>query len=167
MLFPLGETGWGHINLIDQQNDWYLHLLNLLQEVHVLLRILHHIRHVEQDISILQGRLRESEHRLLKLVVRLQYAWRVGEDNLHLGGIHDAHDAMSRGLGLKGCNRNTLTNQLVHERTFTYVGISNDIDESCFVHQLFTFHSSLFISHFRCMPTLSRMLHVQILHRTR
>jgi hypothetical protein len=39
-------------------------------------------------------------------------------------------------LCLKGSNRNTLTNQLVHERTFTYVGIANDIHESCFMHQL-------------------------------
>ena len=32
-------------------------------------------------------------------------------------------------LSLEGSNRNTLTNQLVHERTFTNVGITNDIYE--------------------------------------
>jgi hypothetical protein len=41
---------------------------------------------------------------------------------------------MARGLRLEGGNRNTLTNQLIHERTFSYIGIANDIYKSCFVH---------------------------------
>ena len=43
---------------------------------------------------------------------------------------------MTGGLCLERCNRNTLTNQLVHERTLTYIGITNDIYEACFVYEL-------------------------------
>ena len=50
---------------------------------------------------------------------------------------------MTRCLRLERRNRNTLTNQLVHERTFTYIGVTNDIYEPCLMS-----HFSLLITHF-------------------
>ena len=43
------------INFIDQQDHRRIDLLYLLEEVHILLRILHHVGDIEQHISILKG----------------------------------------------------------------------------------------------------------------
>ena len=50
------------INLIDKQKDRNLHLAHLFDELHVLVRLFHHIRHIEQHIRIRQCRLREIQH---------------------------------------------------------------------------------------------------------
>ena len=132
------------VNLVNQQQHGNLHLLHLLQEVHVLFRVLHHVGHVEQHVRILQGRFRESQHRLLQLVVGLQHTRGVAEHYLHVVCVDDAHDAMARRLGLERCYGNALSYQLVHERTLTHVGISNDVYKSGLVFLFFHVELSLY-----------------------
>ena len=105
-----------HINLVDEQQNRNLHLRHLLQEIHVLLGVLHHIGHIEQHVGISQRTLRERQHHLLHLVVGLQHTRRIAEDNLHVISVHNAHDAMTRCLSLEGGYRDAFTHELVHQR---------------------------------------------------
>ena len=125
------------VNLVDQEDYRYRHLRDLLQKVHVLLRILDDIRHIKQDIGIGQGRLGELEHHLLHLVVRLQHARRVREDDLSILRIDDTHDTVARCLCLESGNAELLTDELVHQCALSDIRIADDVYESCFVHNLF------------------------------
>ena len=69
----------------------------------------------------------------MELVVGLEHAWRVAEDDLRVIGIDDSHDAVARGLRLEGGNGNAVAHQEVHERGLSHVGIAHDIDESRFM----------------------------------
>ena len=51
------------VNLIDEHNDRDGHLLNLFEEVHVLLRILNHVRNVKKYVGIFQRRFRERDRK--------------------------------------------------------------------------------------------------------
>ena len=129
-----GVTPTGHINLIDQHEDGDLELLHFLEEDGVLVGRLHHVGDVEQHVCILQGTLRELEHLLLQLVVGLQHAGRVGEADLHLGRVEDAHNAVARGLCLEGGNADALAHEEVHERALTHIRVAYDIDETRLMH---------------------------------
>ena len=107
---------------------------DLVQEVLVLRGILYDVSDVEQHVGILQGRLREGEHRLLQLVVGLEHAGRVGEHNLHLGGVHDAHYPVARGLRLERGYGYAFAHELVHQRRLAHVGVAHYVYESCLVH---------------------------------
>ena len=127
------------VNLVDEQQHGYGHALHLVEEVLVLLRVLHYVGDVEQHVGILQRRLRECEHRLLELIVRFKYAGRVREDNLRVLLIHDAHDAVARGLRLERGNADALADELVHQRRLAHIRIAHYVYKSCFVHISFTF----------------------------
>ena len=121
------------VDLVDQEDDGYLHLRDFLQEVHVLGWRLAHVRHVEQDVGVGECALRECQHHLLHLVVGLQHARGVGEYHLCLWRVDDAHDAMACGLGLEGRYTDLFAHELVHERALAHIRVAHDVDESCFV----------------------------------
>ena len=125
-----GVIALQHVNLIDEQQHGNLHLTHLLEEVGVFLRLLHHVGDVEQDVGIGQGRLRELQHILLHLVVRLQHARGIGEHNLTVGCVDDAHDTVTGGLRLERRDTNLLADELVHQRRLTDVGVTDDIYET-------------------------------------
>ena len=50
-----GNLKVGSVNLINQKQHGNSHPHHLLQKIFILLRILHHISHIQQHISILQG----------------------------------------------------------------------------------------------------------------
>ena len=122
------------VYLVDEQQDRHFHLRHLVDEVAMLVRRLHHIRHIEQHIRIRQSRRREVQHRLLQFVDGLQHARRVREDNLHVVRIIDAHNAVARRLRLEGRDGNAFAHQGIHQRGLAHVGISHDINKTCFVH---------------------------------
>lgn len=124
------------VNLIDEQEHRYSHLLYLFEEVDVLLRILDDIGDIKQDIGISQCTLRESEHHLLHLVVWLQDARGIRKHDLHIIGIHDTHDTMTSGLRLEGSDADTLAHQLIHQRTLTHIRVTHDIYKTCFMHTI-------------------------------
>ena len=51
----------------------------------------------------------------------------------------EQEDAVARGLGLGGDNREALADERVHERRLSDVGISDDVDEARFVHGVAVF----------------------------
>ena len=122
------------VYLIDEKQYWYIHLLHLLQEFHILFWILNHVSDVQQDVSISQCRLRESQHHLLHLVVRLQYSRSIRKHYLHIIGIYNSHDTMACCLRLEGSDRNTLTNQLIHQCRLTNIRVADDIHKTSLVH---------------------------------
>ena len=122
------------IDFIDQEQHWDSHFLDLFEEVHILLWILDHISHIEQNISIRQGAFRESQHHLLHLVIGFQNTRSVGKHNLHIISIDDTHDTMTGCLSLEGSDTDTLPHQLVHQSALTYVWIAYDINKTSFVH---------------------------------
>ena len=124
------------INLVDDQDDRNGHRPHLLKKVGILLRVFHHISYIQQDVSVGQGRFRESQHVLLHLVIGFQHARSVGEHNLHVVGIHDSHDAMPGGLGLERCNGDALAHQLVHQRRLAHVWVAHNVYKTCLVHKL-------------------------------
>ena len=121
------------IDLIDEHKYGDLHLCYLLQEVHVLLRVLHHIRHIEEDVGIGKSRLRELEHVLLHLVVRLQHARSIGEDDLTIIRVDDTHDTVTRRLCLKCGNTNLFADELIHQRRLTDIRIADNVHETGFM----------------------------------
>ena len=127
----------GLIDLVDQQQHRDLHLPDLFQEVEILFRILHHVSDIEQDVGICQGRLRECQHHLLHLIIRFQHTGRVREDNLHVGLIDDAHNAVPRRLRLKRGDADLLTDKLIHQRGLTNIGVSYDIYKTGLMHKYF------------------------------
>ena len=122
------------VNLVDEQQHGYCHVLHLVEEVLVLLGVLHDVGDVEQHVGILQRRLRECEHRLLELIVRLEYAGRVREYDLRVFFVDDAHDAVARGLRLERGNADALADKLVHQRRLAHIRIAHYVYKSCFVH---------------------------------
>ena len=124
------------VDFVDQHQDRHLHALHLRDEVGVFVGLLHHIRHVEQHIGVLQRTFGEGEHRLLEFIVGFQHARGVREDDLRIVGVDNAHNAVARGLRLEGCDRNALAHEQIHERGFADIGIADDIDETGFVHRL-------------------------------
>ena len=50
------------IDLVDEQQYRQIELLHFLKEVHVLLGVLNYVGNVEQNIGVLQSRLRERQH---------------------------------------------------------------------------------------------------------
>ena len=119
-----------HVNLVDEQQHGNLHLPHFLQEVGVLLRLFYHVGDIQQNIRIGQSRLRELQHILLHLIVRLQHSRRVRKHNLTIVGVDDAHDAMTRGLRLESGNADLLADKLVHQRRLTHIGVSYNIYET-------------------------------------
>ena len=121
-LFQLRRVA--RIDFVDEQQHGNLlavdaaqgELLNFMQKVGVLVRLLHGVCDVKQHIGILQSSFGKCEHRLLQFVVRLQNARGVGEDDLRLWLIDDAHDAMACGLRLEGGNADALAHEEIHER---------------------------------------------------
>ena len=91
-------------------------MLHLLQEVAVLVNFLNNVRHVKQDVCVLQSRLGKCQHRLLQLVIWLQHPWGIRKYDLRILRIDDTHDAMACRLRLKSGNGNTLTDKEIHER---------------------------------------------------
>ena len=53
------------IYLIDEQEHRHRHLAYLLHKLIILIRRLHHVSHIKQDIRIRQCRSRKIQHRLL------------------------------------------------------------------------------------------------------
>ena len=121
-------------NLLGEEQHGHIHLLHLAQKVLILVGFLHHVGYVEQHVGILQGRLREGQHFLLQLVVGLEYARCVGEYDLCLFAVDDAHDAVARGLCLEGGDGDALAHEEVHEGRLAHVGVAYDVDKSGFVH---------------------------------
>ena len=103
------------VNLVDEQDHRHLHGRHLLHKVVVLVGCLHHVGHVEQHVSIHQGRGGEVKHRLLQFVVGFEHAGRVGEHYLHVVGVVDAHDAVAGSLRLKGGDGDPFADQNVHQ----------------------------------------------------
>ena len=125
------------VDFVDEQKHRNGHLLNLVEEVHVLLGIFHYVCDIQQHVGILQCRLRECEHRLLQLVVGFQYTWRIRENYLGIVLVDYAHDTMARGLRLECGNADALAYQLIHQRRLAHIRIAYYIYKSCFVHILF------------------------------
>ena len=132
----------GQVNLVDEHEHGHFHLRDLLQEIGVLVDLLHRVGHIEQHVGIDQRTLAERQHGLLQLVVGFQHAGRVRKHNLGIVVVDDAHDAMACGLRLEGGNGNTLTNQKVHERRFSDVGITNDIYKTRFMHRVLSWRTT-------------------------
>ena len=122
------------VYLVDKQEHRYRHLLNLVEKVHILLWILHHVGNVEQNICVLQSRLREGQHRLLELVVGFQHTRGIREHYLSIVLIDNTHDTVARGLRLECGNAYTLANKLIHQRRLAHIRIANYVYKTCFVH---------------------------------
>lgn len=120
----------GYVDFVDEQEYGHLHAGYLLEKVLVLVGLLHHVGDVEEHVGVLEGALGEGEHLFLKLVVGLEHAGGVAEDYLCVGFVDDAHDAVARGLGLEGGDADALAHEEVHERGFSHVGVSHDVDEA-------------------------------------
>jgi hypothetical protein len=90
--------------------------------------------------------LREVEHRLLELVLWLQHPRSVGVDNLVVGRVDDAHDAMACGLRLRCDDGDAFADEVVHQSRFADVRVADDVDKACFV--VFVDDVELGVNHF-------------------
>ena len=118
------------VYLINKEEYGALDPTDALEEELILIGRLDRVGDVEKDVSITESRLGELEHALLELVVRAQYPRGVAIDDLQLGGIDNAHNAVTRRLGLGGDDRYALADQEVHQGGLPYVGVAHDIDEA-------------------------------------
>ena len=125
------------VDFVDEQKHRNGHILHLVEEVHVLLGVLHYVGDVEQHVCILQCRFGECEHRLLQLVVGFQNTGSIGENYLGVVLVDYAHDTVARGLRLECGNADALAYQLIHQGRLAYIRIAYYIYKSCFVHILF------------------------------
>ena len=60
------------------------------------------VGNIQHHIGIADGTAHEVHHRLLQLVCGLQNTRRVGIDDLEIVAIDDTHNAVARGLRLRG-----------------------------------------------------------------
>ena len=127
------------VNLVDKQEHRNGHLAHFPKEVHVLFGILYHVGYIEQHISVFKCRLRESQHRLLQFIVRLEHSRGVGEHYLHVVRVDNAHYTVARGLRLECGNAYALAHELVHKRRLAHVRITYNVYKSCLVHLYFCF----------------------------
>ena len=122
------------VYLVYQQQHWHIHASHLLKEIDVFFRILYNVSDIEENVCICQCRLGESQHRLLKFIVWLQYTGSIREHYLHVVPVNYTHNPMSSGLSLECGDADTLAHQLVHQCRFSHVGITHDIYKSCLMH---------------------------------
>jgi hypothetical protein len=54
---------------------------------------------------------------------------------LKILAVHNAHNAVARGLRLGGNNAQTLAHQSIHERAFAHVGVAYNIYKTGFMHK--------------------------------
>ena len=106
----------GEVDFVDEQEDGYVELLYLLDELGIFVGLFHHIGNVKQHIGVLKRTFGEGEHRLLEFVVGLEHTGGVGEHNLRIVGVDDAHDAVACGLRFESGDGDAFAHEKIHER---------------------------------------------------
>ena len=121
------------IDLINDQNDRHANALELL--CNVALTGSNEGRRLNQPhncIHLFQGTLCNGYHILSKLILRLMDTRRIQKNDLSLLTGIDCLDAVSGGLGLLGCDRDLLADQMVHQGRFPNVRAANNCNKSGF-----------------------------------
>ncbi len=123
------------IDLVDHHDDRYSAGTDTVHDpLRGFVAPLHRIRHVEDDVGILQRSGDELHHRLLQTVTGLEDTGRIGVDDLEIVAVHDSHDPVTRGLRLGGDDGQTLAHERIHKCRLSHIGIAYDIDETRLVH---------------------------------
>ena len=118
------------VYLVDDQQDRDCLFGHFGQEGGIFFGALHHVGDVYQDVGIGEGAFALAQHRLLQFVLGREDAGGVREDNLVVGGVDDAHDAVACGLGLGGYDGHALAYEVVHQCRLADVGVAYDVDET-------------------------------------
>lgn len=132
-------SGGCEVDFVDDHQRRDAARTDALEDVGRAVALLDGVGDVENHVGVGDGPRDELHHRLLQLVGGFEDARRVGVDNLEIVARDDAQDAVARGLGLGGDNREALADERVHERRLSDVGISDDVDEARFVHGVAVF----------------------------
>ena len=109
------------------------HGLHLLEELLVLLGALDRVGEIQEDIGVNEGALAECQHRLVEFGYGFEHTGRIAEHDLHVVGVDDAHNAMTRGLCLAGDDADALADKGIHQRALADVGVAYDVDKAGFV----------------------------------
>ena len=141
LLLPIGnllaDGGLvAEVYLVDDQQHRHIAIDHTLQHLPVL-EGLAHLGDQQEQVGVLQGGAHEAHHLLMQLVGGIDDAGGVGVDNLEIISVDDAHNALAGGLRLGGDDTELFAHKGIHQRGFPYVGISNDIYESCFMHYFY------------------------------
>lgn len=118
------------VDLVDHDEYRAGHFLQPLDVLAVLVPLLHHIGHVEDDVCIPDGRVHIFHHAALQVVGRLEDTGSVGIDYLVAVTVDYAHNAVAGGLGFRSDDREALPDEGVHQRGLAHVGVAYDIDEA-------------------------------------
>ena len=125
VVLPLEE-----VDLVDDEEHGDLLFRHAVEVFLVLFGVLDRVGYVEEYVCVGERALRESEHRLLKLVFRLEHARGVGIHDLVFRGVDDSGDAVSRGLRLRCDDREAFADEVVHQGGLSDVGVADYVDES-------------------------------------
>ena len=128
--------GRREVDLVDYREGGNIALADLFEDVVRTVALLHRVGDVEDYVRIVHGAGDEFHHRLLEFVAGFQNARRIREDDLEIFAADHSQNAVARGLGFGGDDREAFAYECVHQRRFADVGISDDIDETGLVHRM-------------------------------
>ena len=128
--------GRREVDLVDYREGGNIALADLFEDVVRTVALFHRVGDVEDYVRIVHGAGDEFHHRLLEFVAGFQNARRIREDDLEIFAADHSQNAVARGLGFGGDDREAFAYECVHQRRFADVGISDDIDETGLVHRM-------------------------------
>ena len=121
------------VYFVDHQQHGDRFLGHFGKIVGVLGGVFNNIGHIQKHIGIGQCAFRESKHAFLKFVFRVKYSGGIGEHDLVLVGVDDAHYAVACGLCFGCYDAYAFAYEVVGQCGFSYVGVAYDIDKSRFM----------------------------------
>ena len=96
----------------------------------VVFRFFEHVGHIQQHVGIGERAPYETHHRLLQLIIRIEYPRRIGIDDLEIVAVDDPHNPVAGRLRLRRDNRQAFPDQRVHQGRFSHVRVPDDVDKS-------------------------------------
>ena len=124
------------VHLVQQQQRLSFETLRPVQHFFRSLRRLPQFHQHDQDVGIGQRLVHRLHHALVHLVLRIENARRIAQDQLVVVAVEDAQDPVARGLRLRIGDHQLLADQRVQQGALAHVGFTYDVHVSCLVRHL-------------------------------
>ena len=125
------------VNFIDQQKYRHMRFCNFIQHS-IFCKFQTRFRHQKKNICILKGRIDVLIHHFMHLIGRIADNTRgIWKNNLIIFTVHNPHNPVPGSLRLGGDNWQSFTYQSVHQSRLPHIGITDNIDKTCFMRHNF------------------------------